>query len=259
MIAYKYFSARWGLEFLETLRIRYTQFSALNDPYEGEVYVSDLLSKDQWQLVASGRLDPNRFNPGMKEIVEDIQSGKLDRLEALQVCTDWLKKDRNRYGVLSMSANPTSLPMWAHYCDGHTGVVVGFDADHSAFHDGGPSIRPVVYVSQCPEVIFSRMAGLDMWYTKNAQWSYEEELRHTKNLGPDSVASDLDSENHPVHLFDIPRECVRKIIFGGNVSAESIDRVRSLNKQFPWIVVERAIRVLNGYAMGSTALDPNEI
>ncbi len=258
MFAYKYFSAKWGFAFLESLRIRYSQFSALNDPYEGEVFVRDLLSKDQWELVDAGELDPNRFNPGMKEIVEDIQSGKLDRYEALQICTNWLKKDRDRYGVLSMSANPTSLPMWAHYCDNHTGMVLGFDADHSTFHHGGPSIRPVVYVSKCPEVIFSRMTGLDMWYTKNAQWSYEEELRHTKILDPGSVAGNSKSGEPSVHLFDIPKECVRKIILGENVSEESIKRARGLKEQFPRVVIERAIRVLNGYAMESVALDPNE-
>lgn len=256
---YKYFAARWGIEFLKTLRVRYTQFAALNDPYEGEVLIRDLLTSEQWAKAKQKLLDPNEFNPGLREIVADILRGKLAPIEALGICADWMRRERDHYGVLSLSRTATSLPMWAHYCAEHTGIVVGFDADHSVFHDGGPSVRPVLYTAQCPEVVFSRMTGIDMWFTKNAQWTYEEEMRHTKILPEIRQGTPHDERGHPVFLFELPRDCVTSIIAGSRASQDTISAIRELRHQFPSVVPMKAVRVLNGYAMGSHAIDPNEI
>jgi hypothetical protein len=141
--------------------------------------------------------------------------------------------------------------MWAHYCEDHKGIVVGFDADHSAFHDDGPSVRPVVYVSQCPQVIFSRMTGLDSWFTKNSEWSYEEEVRHTKILTQEGLPG------LPVHLFPLPRECVREIILARMPQATLLSGACG---EIPASVDcdHEGCPTLNGYAMAASPR-PNDI
>ena len=43
----------------------------------------------------------------------------------------------NVLGVLSLSEDPLSLLMWAHYAERHEGLVLGLTTDHGFFNPAG--------------------------------------------------------------------------------------------------------------------------
>ena len=78
-------------------------------------------------------------------------------------------------GCLSLSATATNVLMWSHYAQNHEGYVIGFDADHEYF---GESVSPVIYSSvRPPHNPFEHRHSGAIFYTKSADWSYEQEYR----------------------------------------------------------------------------------
>jgi len=96
-----------------------------------------------------------------------------------------------RMRILCVSAVNDSLPMWAHYCDNHKGVVLKLAAND----EGDSSLllaEPVLYSSAKPQ-----LPGVDLWaaavlgereivwmeyfreyyYVKSMSWQYEDEWR----------------------------------------------------------------------------------
>ena len=49
----------------------------------------------------------------------------------------------NRFGVLSLTRNPTNLLMWSHYANEHKGVVIGIDTSNVIFEEDGIMINTI--------------------------------------------------------------------------------------------------------------------
>jgi hypothetical protein len=106
-----------------------------------------------------------------------------------------------RVGVLSLSANPTEMLMWAHYASQHTGFCLGFERSEGSLLKNDTNTKPVNYSDEYPEL------GLDRFemswsvtmedgtvsdsividveephlqkviYTKSTKWEHEQEWR----------------------------------------------------------------------------------
>jgi hypothetical protein len=151
--------------------------------------------------------DPYDCNPA---IISDINDNKVDELLATygyalkgntrsREKVEWLEKFLLKYvgksGVYCVTQNPLNELMWAHYGDGHRGIVVGHkvkqeNIDNREYSHRAP--RPLKYEGrgqpkmsdyyisslnkEGADEAFSRLIR-EIYFSKTSVWSYEEEYR----------------------------------------------------------------------------------
>lgn len=232
---YKYLSPQ-RVDVLQNLKIRFTQVSALNDPFES-LPGATLESVDWYR---------NHFQQRVVRELSDLQAASRAERRAYERkrnkdFTNFLKCYTDQHylselsekvqrmsnaigGCLSLTANCTNILMWSHYSLNHTGFVIGFNAEHEFF---GDSVAPVVYSKTRPKVnpFEARHDGI-LFYTKSDDWSYEEEHRKYIDfvdseplLGGNSFLpynEKLDGMHtlSKLHLEPIPPEAISCIIVG---------------------------------------------
>jgi hypothetical protein len=84
-----------------------------------------------------------------------------------------------RVGVLSLSANPTEMLMWAHYASQHAGFCLGFERSEGSLLKSDTNTKPVRYGDEFPEL------GLD---TSELSWLVTAEDGSIS----DSIAIDIE-------------------------------------------------------------------
>jgi hypothetical protein len=215
-------------------RIRFTQPSLFNDIFESWP-VAPIQSND-----AESRLDAIYDDALGQEPILGYQpehSAELIRetgriiesmlgLRAVQLARKAIDEE---YGILCLSANPTSLLMWGHYASDHRGYAIGFDSNHKWFraYDEETAvgcIHPVQYSPDRPAAASDQLTYLDYLFKKSIEWSYEREWRIVRPLQDGEILPDT---NPPVVLFQFPIDSVRRVVFGGRMSREDKDRIAS--------------------------------
>ena len=120
-------------------------------------------------------------------------------------------------GTLALNATSCSVLMWAHYTVQHTGFVIGIDTAHDAWtavqkrlgRPGEP--RSVTYEKTRPKRgSVGDVSAENAWYTKSDEWILRRGVGFTRLLRTASKV--LGSHNDTVHLFELPKESVRKVI-----------------------------------------------
>ncbi len=121
----------------------------------------------------------------------------------------------NNYGVLSLSADPENILMWAHYANNHRGICLEFSTDKAL--DNLCYAEPVTYQDEFP-TINVLTAGDDppqmmrtMLITKSKLWKYEQEWRL------------VDLDGHGPKQFN--PGTLTGIIVGAKCSEESLGRL----------------------------------
>lgn len=127
------------------------------------------------------------------------------------------------------SRSPAVVPMWAHYADSHSGVVVEFSEEKlkAAFpksnfgsvdycdspHEGLEETFNRAFFIRKPRYFHMLQGGTlsAAYYTKTTAWAYEQERRML--LGASEVRS-VDA----MMLIDIPAECIASIAVGSKAS-----------------------------------------
>jgi Protein of unknown function (DUF2971) len=235
--------------------IRFTQPTALNDPFELRPYFDTLVSDDHLRNVVRGQgvdLTPVLIEVYEKQSAEIKARVSLDTFlaftrdfyttasgqEALKggfslasqsfraaapVAQKTVYEGLAKHvGVLSLSTDCKCAPMWAHYAAGHTGMVIGFDGNHPFFHQRrGPDdefwyLRQVVYEAPSAGRALLDLESRDVLIRKDPSWSYEQEWRM---LAPLQFATHrLEAGSEPTHLFEFPSSCVAEVILGARSS-----------------------------------------
>lgn len=149
-------------------------------------------------------------------------------------CQEQTQKDFDcRFGVLSLTANPTNPDMWITYSDNFRGFCVGF---HPAilFKNLGGGCE-VQYVYELPKIFpiprysYEQQHFLQVFF-KEKKWEYEQEYR-THKFSP--IPMTIDDRK-----IVIPPEAYKEIILGMNMP-ESIkkDLITSLPMELKHIKI----------------------
>lgn len=97
------------------------------------------------------------------------ESGEFD-----QDMEKFLKGEKEKIRILSLSRRPDISLMWTHYAEGHKGVAIGVEIDRNLY-----SVRPIDYDG--PMHIgrrnFHQESAIDILTKKLSPWKYEEEER----------------------------------------------------------------------------------
>ena len=214
-------SAQRLLAMLKQPSIRFTQPSALNDPYECH------LTLDRGALLAHYREARRKSEPAIS----------VERLnEALTFAEDQLVIDallhyrerRNNLGVVSLSEDPLQLLMWAHYGDEHRGAVVEIDWTHPSLlpgSEGGDRYSDIRKVDYTKKKIFGiplPSTIVDVLSTKSTDWSYEREWRLVRTLNLTRKASE------GVYVVDFDLSAIRTIYLGAHFDSQHLNEIHKL-------------------------------
>lgn len=139
--------------------------------------------------------------------------------------------DRN-FGILSLTESPTSLLMWAHYGDQHSGVAIGFD-EHSPFFQGSEIVSglqrlgKVDYSKKRPVISPSTQDTPKIFLRKSEEWEYEKEWRLIRPL-EEAIEVHPRQDALPLHLFDVPHESIQAILVGALASDRNRQEISAL-------------------------------
>lgn len=242
------------VDVLQNSTIRITQPSALNDKHEALPNLTALVSDEMVDQVLQSNYLENPDNDALNvmrqaPVYKEYSDEKLREILAKSAPfqKDFLAKaahDLNRgllreilpnlstllrdfidphLGVLSLTDNPSSMPMWAHYAKEHEGFVLGFNGTHPMFHSrenwahhvGYPI--PVEYFNEKPSLTILDVLSVKALFSKHIGWSEEREWRIVLPLAECSKCGN-DPRGNSVHLLSYPRSMVRYVILGANIS-----------------------------------------
>jgi hypothetical protein len=264
---YKYLSFE-RTAVLATLKLRFTQALDFNDPFEVLPNIRAFIPQEQLRgyltrFEAEARRDfesamrANLMAAGLPSELSAFVS--YDALKAAGVdfvsIAEWMipliietKRDQfashvqqstgDRIGILRLSANNTSLLMWAHYASSHRGFVLEFDSLHEFFDQQRNSrevfgrLWPVMYSSDRPAItMFDPSKDEDVqadriiiegFLTKSMDWSYEKEWRMFLPLEDSTIPHEVDGR---LHLFSFPPAALTAIIFGARCDEPSRKKI----------------------------------
>ncbi|MDF5775416.1 DUF2971 domain-containing protein [Pseudomonas syringae] len=283
---YKYVpSAR--VDIVQNLTIRFTQPSALNDPFEFNLLFSEAISTQQLRehyeradkheliMEAISRLPDDQkallaLLPSEKllQMLEQFNliifnSEQIDDIHKAYIAplTPKLKKEiyeglNKTIGILSLSATPVSPPMWANYAENSTGFVLEFDTAHSFFNgrrsdkDEFYYLREVIYADRQPSATMMDMP-FDTFVLKSRSWEYEQEWRMLLPL--DTACKKFTTPSgDDVSLFSVPATSISKIIIGLNTKEQAISELvgaLSKNGNFANIDLEKIQKGSTGFEL----------
>jgi hypothetical protein len=232
-LAYKYVVPE-RIDMVEKGLIRFTQASALNDPFETNPCFSQF--RKSVEEDSHETLDRNKYRFAPK----DIAAGRLKIPEMVrEKVTELQRQLCDEYPMLSLTTKRNNLLMWSHYASAHRGFVIGFDADNPFFNkkEMPRTITPlwkVNYSDKRPLVPVFDECDKDLtemlFLTKSDHWAYEEELRmFARPEVADNVIKVKD--DFDIYLFKFPPECVREIIFGCLMEQSQKERISELVKE----------------------------
>jgi hypothetical protein len=232
------------LDVLRSLRIRFTQPTAQNDPFEFSPVVRGFIDPARTAAVLSEEYDRQfpealgkyaaplglsvpQFMSRLKPTLVAMSAKLADQASPFlfEKLFDTLGKT---LGILSLSETPSSLPMWAHYAANHTGFVLEFDEGHSWFWmkrsdtDEFRHLRKVTYADMSPPRYLGDLEGQEVFYSKLKEWEYEKEWRIIRPLEESSA------HFGEIYLFDVPPACIKGVVMGSRRSDSSAADLRAV-------------------------------
>jgi len=232
-VLYKYLPLE-RRSFLTDGLLRFSQHSALNDPFECFPALPQAVAEEGLAHIRKELLEPPPHDPYTpreerrkldRDYLKRARQKLLELPTAAQFRRTFLEKGQAnidaKIGILSLSRRWNSSLMWAHYTSSHTGFCVGFDRKHEFFQqaerqkEGAFICSPVHYSSSRPTIQFRPLVPSDAYaflLTKSSDWKYEEEERVIALLT--LADKTLSASPLPVALFRIPSEAVVEIIVG---------------------------------------------
>jgi hypothetical protein len=221
---YKYCDTS-GFDILRNSRLRLSKIDGFNDPFE-LVFGIDEISAE-FNIRQELKEDSNIIH-GWIRVLEDekiaydntsqedvlrqfIQFQIGDFQKAIKV----LREEWSRTtGIVCMSDNMDIIQMWAHYSDGHKGIVIGIEENE--FIRDRESIITVCYRDKMVLLpVTGHIERLGQYAAKyipevlarkETHWGYEKEIRLCGRL------EDPDADGH--YYFDVPSQAIKEIYLG---------------------------------------------
>jgi hypothetical protein len=222
LILYKYYPP----ERISVLLDRFVYFShpsRFNDPFELEPHLEAVhITERHLEIVAKTfQVKGQEFNTD--EILATLESER-ERREQIDALKEHLL-------ILSLSEEPDSLLMWAHYGVAHTGFVIGFDMSKDTFAlraDGLPrALAKVRYSTHRPSAAsIYEVREDELRLTKSVEWMHEKEWRMFESpFNADAESSDATKMCWP---FRFDPDVIERVILGARISDDTNLKVQEI-------------------------------
>ena len=258
---YKYLAPE-RIDILKNQLIRFTQPSALNDPFELQPMFEELFSENDLKeamdppfeyieealrkqyLESSSKLQAHisidqviatvRKNPqALEKIMEEIKPTFREMMSSFSPkAKEMLTEQLQTVGILSLSEKIDHPLLWAHYTSAHKGFAIEFDTQHKFFHrrrsdhDELFHLRKVKYANRSSAGrSLSDLDGDDLLVTKETSWAYENEWRMLVPLkDADSI---LNIDGDEIHLYSIPFSTISGVILGARATSSFYEEIKT--------------------------------
>jgi hypothetical protein len=192
------------------------------------------IGDDQARVLAKETLI-QKFGPDFKTILQKMVA------DVAKVVVPTLNRDDNIEQILmnvggqlvglSLSEDELNSMMWAHYAEQGRGFVLEFDTGDSFFSKSPTTgktrrLQKVEYFDEPIEELMD--APEKALISKTTNWTFEKEWRLT--LRADEADIELPGVPDPIHLFNIPPNCISKVLLGYNTDATFVAEMKALTE-----------------------------
>ena len=237
---YKYVDAK-GVDIIRSLRIKLSDFSQTNDPFEILPRIDYPTDDGFWEREFDRHTEMNAKVPDMKRLKHGAPDEYVRVREKFVKFSTTRKADaqhdlpqqlRNEYskkvGFICLTTKPDDIVMWAHYADCHKGIVVEFNAAHALFTNfedkAGNALRviPVDYRVDRPVLKLGDSFRVELLACKGNVWRYEEEVRVIFH-------KDFCIKDGHNFFLKLSPDCISGVIIGSQASDNLHDEIQQLN------------------------------
>lgn len=227
MRLYKYCDVG-GLEIIRSSAIKVTPALELNDPFDCnptfDTQTPDSRTALSAMILSGSKLGkyltagktptgfPSHLNPDqLKALWDQTLEKQISDPAAVQAA---FANSRETLAVLCLSSLKSNALMWAHYADGHKGMVIEFEADmlvsgKNSIH-ATDTLFEVRYSDQRPIYSFNDRI-LECLRVKGKPWEHENEWRAIYLKSQFQVRIIAGKE---MRLRKFPPECIRAVFLG---------------------------------------------
>ena len=258
-ILYKFIGNPDDVQFIMAGSLKFARISQMNDPNElfprfsiddvqqslnklrRSGYSDDDIKFLRMQGALLQRIAPEFLRVRLPETKAEanklIRSSFYDDMETLRrLLTETAETISRQVGILCMTYRFDCIPMWAYYANNASGLVVEFSELEEVFTGDNTGIFskiiPVEYKKNLPTITFDPHTYRDMFFSKFEDWNHEREVRV---ILPLEACDRLGEEPCAIHIFNVPRLHIRRILCGWRIEPEAHERVvdyaRSTNPQ----------------------------
>ena len=183
----------------------------------------------------------NDFN-----VARTSKSGKIGKSEIFSIISDFAQISVDDFfkkcGILSLSGNLYSLPMWAHYANNAKGIVIEYKNLDKYFKVDETGVlnelNKVEYHKDRPSLTLDPSDLSEIFFNKLIDWEYEKEYRVVRAFA-DCVS--ISTGNGQIYVHQVPCNYISKIIVGWNVCQEDLEQIAKIvNEENSNISVVRA-------------------
>jgi len=258
---YKYCDTS-GFDIARNSRLRLSKIEDFNDPFELVIGVDEISA--EFNLRRELDEDSNIIHTWIK-VLEDknvaydetSQEDILQQFIQFQVgdfqkAVKVLRQEWSRTtGIVCMSEEMDIIQMWAHYSDGHKGIVIGIEENE--FIRDRENIITVCYRDKMVLLpVTGHIERLGQYVTKyipevlarkETHWSYEKEIRLFGRL------EDEDEDGH--YYFDVPSQAIKEIYLGlrsNNTTREDAIRLKE-RAEYRHLQIYKMHRHESGFAL----------
>ena len=200
--------------------------SELNDPFECQfqLTVADLNDLEykarhrHWAYEVQKHLSPKVTAEEYFKYHNTISfEDHLARTESIR--DETYKIINSKWGIYSLSSDPLSALMWAHYANNHRGFCIEFSTDNDYFGRAWEVdyVRKIKFLDILDDM--NESSAFNALLTKTVEWSYEREYRLLSNA-MDEVAG-LPTQSRP-KVSNFPVKAMKSVIFGARMSEHDI-------------------------------------
>ena len=221
---YQYTNSNAGKEIIESSKLKFTNPSKFNDPYDCNCPIDSNSSEE----------DMKNWAKLMSVSESDVKKLKENLEKDPNFIEKTVQETMNKIGICCFSTLYDSMLMWSHYAKYHTGVCLKFDITKDPDFFLTPCkvhyshILPhFEYFKQKPEQI------KEIIRTKFTDWSYESEVRIIKTSSEIQKNQKLAAkDNDPEIFFNFNKEALVEVIFGDKTTEEDKKEIKKQCKNY---------------------------
>lgn len=185
-----------------------------------------------------------------------FKSAMIHREDPTISAAEQLELQYERFGVLSLVRNWSSLPMWAYYSENHEGICIGLKTEVIAENqkrlltekDILLALHDVIYTDEIPHINIDTPLDGDtsdehfdeteaVHCTKSIHWAHEDEIR-------------MIMWNHPDTKYSFGTDAVGEVIIGLNAKDDNVEKLKDeLRRAKSNAIIKRAIKSKEKYGL----------
>ena len=230
-LLYKYLDHH-GLDAIANLELKVTPPNEFSDPFEFTPRLNDseeeLRVAHRWYQKIKGPISRDEFRNSWKQRADEGLRRRFQALAGKQV------------GVICFSADPTVVTQWAHYADGHRGLVLKMNLEVEPFkslleekHWELPRVDYLAPAQRKPCDVYQALEDEDPAATKlvkivlacagekSPEWEIEKEYRLIASIPngvPESPVISRLVKGHVMYFLQLTAAAINQVILGARAS-----------------------------------------